>query len=174
MKYARHIQNLLNLEGVNLDPHKDASHYYQTMCRLIRASDCTIDRITPYLTAPVAPLEYGRNQIYCSDLFEVIVLHVPSKVETPVHDHGEACCCVHVIKGSVLNRVYRKHANETLEILSSKHFTADEFFYSPHGQIHSMYNPTDQPIVTLHVYTPPISGNHIYPNNVLQSHKEGV
>lgn len=171
MKYADCIQNLLQSVESKLNPRKDASYYFESICHLIQQSDCTMDRMIPYLTEPIAPLEYGRNRIYHSNLFEVIVLNIPPQVETPIHDHGESCCCVHVVSGVAMNHVYREKS-KNLQKVSSKKFREGEFFYSPHGQIHSMYNPTNHPLITLHVYTPPIEGNQIYQHHELLSQKE--
>lgn len=174
MKYADCIQCLLKSVEGKLDPRKDESDYFRSICHLIQQSDCTIDQITPYLTMPIAPLEYGRNQIYHSKLFEVLVLHVPPQVETPIHDHGESCCCVYVVSGTAVNHVYQKQSDSdyTLQRMGSEQVTEGSFFYSPYGQIHSMYNPTHQPLITLHVYTPPIEGHHIYTHYELISHEE--
>lgn len=175
MNYADCIQMLLKSVEGKLDPREDESAYFQSICRLIQQSDCTKQRLIPYLTAPVAPLKYGRNRIYYSNLFEVLVLHVPPQVETPIHDHGKSCCCVHVVSGTAVNHIYQRdsHIDQVLQKICCDQVLEGGFFYSSYGQIHSMSNPTNHPLVTLHVYTPPIEGNHIYTQPELLPHEEG-
>jgi cysteine dioxygenase len=133
--------------------------------RVLRETDCTLKQVTPYITPPVAPLNYGRNVIYQSELFEIIVLNLPAHTETPIHDHGESFCCAKVVSGGLVNRTYHllppdnSISTVTEEV---KHYTED-FFTVTKDQIHSMYNPSHEALITFHIYSPPIRNNQYYP-----------
>jgi cysteine dioxygenase len=133
--------------------------------QVLRSLDCNIKRVTPYITAPVAPLTYGRNVIYESELFEVIVLHLPPFIETPIHDHGLSFCCVKIVSGVLINRIYQVSNDQKTPTLTEEFiYQTDEYFHVPKDQIHSMYNPTPDPLVTFHIYSPPIRNNHYFPH----------
>ncbi|MCH5584691.1 cysteine dioxygenase family protein [Shimazuella sp. AN120528] len=129
----------------------------------MRRWNITYQNVSPYITSPVPPLHYGRNVIFRTKLFEVIVLQIPPYVETPIHDHGESFCSVKVVDGVLYNRVY--HIDKTsgdLEQIREERYEQNNYFVVTQDQIHSMYNPNNQPLITFHVYSPPIENNHIY------------
>jgi cysteine dioxygenase len=121
----------------------------------------TYEQIVPFITSPKPPLNYGRNVIYSTERFEVIVLHLPAHTETPIHDHGESFCCVKIIKGTLHNRIFDLSPHLTLR--KEDTYTADDYFTVTTDQIHSMYNPSKEALISFHIYTPPIRDNHIYP-----------
>lgn len=125
----------------------------------------TYEQTAPFITSPVPPLHYGRNVIVRSQPFEVIILHIPAHIETPIHDHGESFCCVKVVAGQLYNRIYEK--DKTTGILQQtreEKYVQGDYFTVSKDHIHSMYNPSDQPLHTFHVYSPPIQNNHFYTN----------
>ncbi len=133
--------------------------------QVLRSLDCDLEKVAPYITAPAAPLTYGRNVIYESDSFEVIVLNLPPYIETPVHDHGESFCCVKIVSGVLINRIYQVLNEQNLPTLSEEHiYQTNDYFHVPKDQIHSMYNPIPDPLVTFHIYSPPIKNNQYFPH----------
>jgi cysteine dioxygenase len=123
----------------------------------------TYEQTAPYITSPVFPLHYGRNVIARDQSFEVIVLHIPAHVETPIHDHGNSFCCVKVVAGQLYNRIYeRDKTTGKLQQTREEKYGAGEYFTVSKDQIHSMYNPSSEPLSTFHVYSPPIQNNQFY------------
>lgn len=126
--------------------------------------------VSPHLSSPVPPLHYGRKVLARFPLFEVIVLHVPPQVETPIHDHGNSFCCVQVIDGILCNRIYEiQPSTDTPIQVREETYRSNDFFAVTKDQFHSMYNPTSQPLITFHIYSPPIENNRIYQDNHIQN-----
>ena len=130
--------------------------------QMIRLFPCTTyEQVAPFITPPKTSLNYGRNVIYSSERFEVIVLNLPPFTETPIHDHGESFCCVKIIKGTVHNRIFEISSPQPTLIREEKYIT-DDYFTVTTDQIHSMYNPANEALITFHIYTPPIQNNQFY------------
>ncbi|MDR6226341.1 cysteine dioxygenase [Desmospora profundinema] len=131
--------------------------------RVIEQIHCTFEKITPYITPPQPPLNYGRNIIFRTDLFEAIVLNLPGHTETPIHDHGESIGCVYVVSGTVLNKVCTIPSHLRVPVLSEeKRYQSGEFIHINRGQIHSMHNPEQERLISFHIYSPPLKGTNTY------------
>ncbi|MFC7441804.1 cysteine dioxygenase [Laceyella putida] len=133
---------------------------FKILKQTIKKTDCTLERLDSYISPPAPPLHYGRNVIFRSDLFEAIVINLPPFTATPIHDHGESVCCVHVVSGSLVNRKYTNPARPSLT-REQWHKTGD-FIYCNYGEIHSMYNPCPKPLISFHLYTPPLRETKFY------------
>jgi cysteine dioxygenase len=133
--------------------------------QLIRNIPCSLQEISPHITLPIPPLTYGRNVIFQSELFEVIILNLPPHVETPIHDHGASFCCVKIVKGTLHNRIFTASAsqNHEMTLLREEIYSSDDYFTVTTDQIHSMYNPNEEAVITFHIYSPPIRDNRYYP-----------
>jgi cysteine dioxygenase len=126
--------------------------------------DCTRERIAPLVTNPQPPLSYGRNVVFRSDRFEAIVIHLPPGTETPIHDHGNSIGCVRVVAGTLENRVFTLKSGDTEPVLSSigRHLPGEYVVIGP-GLIHAMCNAGEEPMISFHVYTPPLENTKQYP-----------
>jgi cysteine dioxygenase len=128
---------------------------------ILSALDCTPELIAPYVSEPDR-LPYGRNVLFRSDEVEAIVVHLPARSETYIHDHGCSAGCALVVEGVMLNTVY--NADERGEAAYAAHFHVREgqTLLAPKGQIHQMSNPGARRTVSLHLYAPPLSGAKTY------------
>ncbi|MXQ55874.1 cysteine dioxygenase [Shimazuella alba] len=131
--------------------------------QLIRNIPCDFQEIAPHISLPTPPLTYGRNVIFQSKLFEVIVLNLPPLIETPIHDHGASFCCVKIIKGTLHNRIFATSQNREMTLLREEIYSTDDYFTVTTDLIHSMYNPNEEAVITFHIYSPPIRNNRYYP-----------
>lgn len=127
----------------------------------ISSIGCTSERIRPHITEPDI-LPYGRNVIYQSDHIEAIVVHIPGKKQTPVHDHGDSIGCAYVVEGSLVNKLYVLEKENKHFCYEQNRCMKGEFFYVTKGQIHNMCNPSEERLITFHVYSPPIKDMKIY------------
>ncbi|MBN2910281.1 cysteine dioxygenase family protein [Polycladomyces sp. WAk] len=125
--------------------------------------DCTRERIAPLVTQPRPPLRYGRNVVFRSDRFEAIVIHLPSGTETPIHDHGNSIGCIRVVAGTLENKVFTLSPHHSQPALSSTgRHQAGEYVLIGHGLIHAMRNAGEEPMISFHVYTPPLENTKQY------------
>lgn len=128
---------------------------------ILSALDCTPELIAPYVSEPEG-LPYGRNVLFRSDEVEAIVVHLPARSETYIHDHGCSAGCSLVVEGIMLNTIYK--ADERGEAVYAAQFRVKEgqTLPAPKGQIHQMSNPGARRTVSLHLYSPPLSGAKTY------------
>lgn len=124
---------------------------------------CTRERIAPLVTNPQPPLDYGRNVVFRSDRFEAIVIHLPPGMETPIHDHGRSIGCIRVVGGTLENRVFTLSSQDSRPVLSSTgSHQAREYVLIGHGLIHAMCNTGEEPMISFHLYTPPLENTKQY------------
>lgn len=115
----------------------------------------------PSLPEPTESKPYNRKLLYKSKEVEMLVMNW-SELECAPHDHGQSHGWIQVLSGTSQNTVYE--LNETglpIELFHQYHYKG-KYFYAPKKAIHKMqaYNQTD--LVTLHLYSPPITGMIVY------------
>jgi cysteine dioxygenase len=81
---------------------------------------------------------------------------------SPIHDHAGSTCAVRVIRGTASETVYQQTEHEVLQ--QTSHWVAGDVFGGSDGDIHAVGNfaPDDTPLVTLHVYSPPLTRMSLY------------
>ncbi|MDF2961792.1 MAG: hypothetical protein K0S39_3527 [Paenibacillus sp.] len=119
------------------------------------------EKVSPYIAEP-SYLPYGRCALFQSNDIEVILIHLPKLSQTYIHDHGASIGCALILEGEMTNAVYRLdgygYAQETGESTLKK----NQFLYAPQGQIHQMRNTGLERMLSLHVYTPRLTGVKVY------------
>jgi cysteine dioxygenase len=124
--------------------------------------------VQPYVTEP-DEYPYGRNVIYKSDDVEIIVVNLPPKSQTFIHDHGRSEGCVRVVRGELVNVIYEVTGPDQVDKILEHKVRANQIFSSPEGIIHQMVNRESQRVVSLHIYAPPLKGLTVYPQPELQN-----
>ncbi|MCK2004716.1 cysteine dioxygenase family protein [[Brevibacterium] frigoritolerans] len=134
------------------------------LVQAVQSLNLTFNEVSKYVTEP-KDLEYGRNVIYRSENVEVIVIHLPSMAKTLIHDHGLSIGCIFVVAGDFLNVSYKLKDKATYPIYDQvEEFSQHEILVVKEDTIHMMYNPTTSPVITFHIYTPPLKGGTTYPS----------
>jgi len=111
------------------------------------------DELTDHLLYP-EDLPYGRKCIYRSENFEVIVMSWKPRQESNIHDHGDSFGCVYSISGNANNILFNENL-ENIGIIPLINHTIAEV---PKGIFHKIENESDDFSVSLHFYSPPMSG----------------
>jgi cysteine dioxygenase len=107
-------------------------------------------------------LPYGRKVLYASEDVELILVHLPANADTRIHDHGQSVGAALVLEGQLINVIYHKdHAGHASPI-GEQRAHSDELFLAERNQIHQMRNPHSERVVSLHLYSPPLSGVQVY------------
>ncbi|KOR80803.1 hypothetical protein AM232_21980 [Bacillus sp. FJAT-21352] len=134
------------------------------LVQAVQSLNLTFNEVSKYVTEP-KDLEYGRNVIYRSENVEVIVIHLPSMDKTLIHDHGLSIGCIFVVAGDFLNVLYKLEDKVSYPIYDQvEEFSQHEILVVKEDTIHMMYNPTTSPVITFHIYTPPLKGGTTYPS----------
>lgn len=113
--------------------------------------------VFPFLESPDNK-PYGRRLLYQSPYIECLLMNWAPYGKCNIHNHGVSWGFVQIITGEVVNIIY----NHLLEPVTRITETTGNIFFTSKGIIHQMENLTKQPLVTLHIYCPPISEMKVY------------
>ncbi|MBY6035762.1 cysteine dioxygenase family protein [Fictibacillus nanhaiensis] len=104
---------------------------------------------------------YYRKLLYQNEDVELLVMNW-SELECAPHDHGNSHGWIQVLTGSSLNSVYEVKENGLPSELFEEIHQKGKFFYAPIKGVHKMKAAGGKDLVTLHLYSPPISGMMVY------------
>ena len=113
------------------------------------------------LPVPSHGKPYNRKLLYKNKEVEMLVMNW-SQLECAPHDHGDSHGWIQVLSGTSLNSVYEINGKGLPAELFHEYHHQGKYFYAPKKAIHKMqaFNQTD--LVTLHLYSPPITGMIVY------------
>ncbi|WHY74686.1 cysteine dioxygenase [Fictibacillus enclensis] len=130
----------------------------------IKQLDVRLEDVTPFLKEP-GNKPYGRQMFYQNDHIEILVMQWSTYLDCAPHDHGQSYGWVQIIAGSSDHWIYEiSPASLPLERLNRKE-KSGSYLNVGKGMIHKMGSRGEEPLITLHVYTPPISGMKVYDLN---------
>ncbi|MCM3690476.1 cysteine dioxygenase [Neobacillus niacini] len=113
------------------------------------------------LPEPSEGKPYNRKLLYKNDEVELLVMNW-SQLECAPHDHGNSHGWIQVISGTSLNSVYEVKGNSLPKELFYQYHHEGQYFYAPKKAVHKMQASNHTDMVTLHLYSPPISGMIVY------------
>ncbi len=109
---------------------------------------------------------YGRNLVYRTELYELLVLTWLPQQRTPIHDHGGQRCWMMVQSGKLFFKNFKPpHADGgPLEVLGpcETHVAGEAVYIDDGIGTHSIANASNQPAVSVHLYAAPIPRCRIY------------
>ncbi|WP_312028249.1 cysteine dioxygenase [Bacillus salinus] len=104
---------------------------------------------------------YSRELLYKNEEVELLVMNW-SELECAPHDHGSSQGWIQVLNGATINTVYEITENGLPSELFHEYQEKDNLFYAPKKGVHKMKAARQDELVTLHLYSPPISGMKVY------------
>jgi cysteine dioxygenase len=106
---------------------------------------------------------YERVLIHRSELYELVCLCWKPGQRTPIHDHHGSSCGLRVIEGTATEIRYEQDADGVCRRSGQVEAPAGTVCASQDGDMHEIVNlATDEPLISLHCYSPPISKFHIF------------
>lgn len=126
----------------------------------IKSLDITLAELEAYIE-DTDGFPYGRKLLYKSDFMEVLVMNWALDMDCSPHDHGSSRGYIQVIKGNSRHTIY-KLQDGVPQVAVEKVEEEGSLFYAPKGIVHKMGAMDNQPLVTLHYYTPPISNMKVF------------
>ncbi len=110
--------------------------------------------------------KYARNLILKTDNIEIILLCLMPGQNTPIHDHGKSDGVTIILEGKLSYTNYFPGGSKESGVLKS-----GDVEYIPANVEHKIANNTDEKIITLNIYSPPLdvcSSNPdlLYANNI--------
>jgi cysteine dioxygenase len=151
MTLTNKIKNVLDsLKHPSKDELKDA----------LLQLNITLDDLA-HLPEPAEGKPYNRELLYKNDEVELLVMNW-SQLECAPHDHGNSFGWIQVLSGTSHNSVYEVNRNGLPVELFYENHQKGTYFYAPKKAIHKMKASSYTDLVTLHLYSPPITGMIVY------------
>ncbi len=107
---------------------------------------------------------YCRKRLFKNQHCEVLILSWLNGQRSKIHDHLNTACGVRVLKGEAIETLFETAENGYIYAAQSTHHREGSVTVSMDNDIHQISNlqADDKPLVTLHVYSPPLSQFHLY------------
>ncbi|WP_372365779.1 cysteine dioxygenase family protein [Candidatus Uabimicrobium sp. HlEnr_7] len=111
---------------------------------------------------------YTRNLVKKTKAYELMVLCWPSHQTSPIHNHQGQDCWMHVISGEITEIQYHCLKDEdsgAWRIKEGDRLTcrpSETAYINDKICLHQICNNSDQPAITLHLYSYPIETCNIY------------
>lgn len=153
-----HVDIIRRLHGILAPLVNPAEEHLKHALKALQIHPCELD---PYVSEPVE-LPYGRNVLLRTADVEVVLIHLPSGAQSLPHDHGDSYGYEIVVEGELTNLLFASKADGSLYLAKKEVYPANSLLYMPRHQIHAINNAAQQRVVTLNVYTPPLSSCRKY------------
>jgi cysteine dioxygenase len=114
-----------------------------------------------HLPYPSDGKPYNRKLLFKNEEVEMLVMNW-SQLECAPHDHGHSHGWIQVLSGTSLNSVYEVKGNGLPTKLFHEYHQRGKYFFAPKKAIHKMQASNKTDLVTLHLYSPPITGMIVY------------
>lgn len=99
---------------------------------------------------------YARNTVFCNEHFELVVICWKVGQASAVHDHGNSYCLYLVVNGKMTEDLYQLDREGAPRLIRSRRWGRGAITISEGADIHCIKNDSDQPLVTVHIYSPPL------------------
>jgi cysteine dioxygenase len=120
------------------------------------------DELVPYLGFKEG--NYWRHRVCRNEFVEMLVLCWRPGQRTPIHDHNGSHGGVKVFRGMLWETTFTYDALAGLGYKSAREYSPGSVTGSDVPDIHQLGNPdvSEQDLVTIHVYAPPLGVLHTY------------
>ncbi len=150
---------------------KEVTHLYvkdkRKIAAAIESRSFELANFNEYLEDP-AGMPYGRRVLYLDEVMEVILMNWDSNSECLPHNHGCSEGWVKILKGCASHCLYSNRTTAP-SLANEERLSEGSVIFSPKRLIHSMANESNDPLVTLHFYFPPISNMEVFDINAMRS-----
>lgn len=99
---------------------------------------------------------YARNVVDVNDHFELVVICWQPGQKSAIHDHGKSNCLYLVVEGRMQEELYRVAAEGLVVPAAVRRWGRGDITVSAGKDIHCISNEGNQPLVTVHIYSPPL------------------
>jgi cysteine dioxygenase len=102
---------------------------------------------------------YTRNLMRESPWYYALVLCWKNGQRSPIHDHRGSTCAIYVLRGTLTETVCEFAPNGQVKAAFSRDFPAGSVLGSEDTDLHQVSNlqPGGADLVTLHIYSPPLT-----------------
>jgi predicted metal-dependent enzyme (double-stranded beta helix superfamily) len=161
-RFGEEASRLLSLTGLNLINIK---YWYENV---IIPNDLYVNAVE------YDSVTYKRNVLYRDEDIEILLICWMPGQKTPVHDHPDQGCLVRVLSGELHETLYNlgvryaspddkqsyfDHGYPEGSLRAAKHRsigTGAVSYLSGDRGVHRLWNKSEEPAMSLHVYSPPL------------------
>ncbi len=108
------------------------------------------------------PERYARNLIVRTQAFELLALCWLPGQQTIIHDHGGSVGAARVFKGTMTSRVFAAAEGRPVRLAGVDVVAPGGIAAVDRPDIHQLANPGPDELVTIHVYSPPLTTVSMY------------
>lgn len=107
---------------------------------------------------------YQRNLLHKSPHFHALILCWESGQRSPIHDHRGSACGMKILKGVATETLFERMPSDYIRAAGSHELFEGQVCGSFDADIHQVSNlqGDDAPLITLHIYSPPLMNMQIY------------
>jgi len=105
---------------------------------------------------------YQRNLIQKNEFYELVAICWTPGQLTPIHDHVGSDCAFKIINGVSTETTYNLNQEGLAYQIGVREYQAGEICASDEPDIHRVSNNSDNELINLHVYTPPLHAYNTY------------
>lgn len=128
----------------------------------LEAADISSEELQPYLGFKEG--NYWRHRVCRNEFVEMLVLCWRPGQRTPIHDHNGSHGGVKILRGTLWETTFTYNQLAGLQYQSACERAPGSVTGSDVPDIHQLGNPdvSEQDLVTIHVYAPPLGVLHTY------------
>lgn len=108
------------------------------------------------------PERYARNLIVRTQAFELLALCWLPGQQTIIHDHGGSVGAARVYRGNLTSRLFAAPDGQPARLASADVVGPGEIAAVDRPDIHQLANPGPDELVTIHIYSPPLTTVGVY------------
>ena len=139
------------------DPRLDL----RALVATLRESELNLGDLAPY--ARFGLFRYRRNPLFTTPALQAMLLCWRPGQESPIHDHRGSACAVKILSGVATETVFELNPTGRTSPLRQRRFHERTVAGSLDADIHRIANAEKKlPLVTLHVYSPPLTAMRLY------------
>lgn len=107
---------------------------------------------------------YQRNLLHQGPHYGALILCWKNGQRSPIHDHRGSACGVRVMKGVATETFFERVPSGFIRAAGSRELHEGQICGSFDADIHQISNlqSGDEPLITLHVYSPPLMNMRTY------------
>ncbi|MFZ0369307.1 MAG: cysteine dioxygenase family protein [Halobacillus sp.] len=113
-----------------------------------------------WLEAP-GPRPYYRQLLYADERVELLVMNW-ADIECAPHDHGDSTGWIQVLSGTTRHTIFKVEKGHLPKAVFSETKKEGVLLFAPRHGVHKMGRAGTNPLITLHLYSPPIRGMKVY------------
>jgi len=105
---------------------------------------------------------YQRNLIQKNEFYELVAICWTPGQLTPIHDHVGSDCAFKIVDGISTETTYSLNEQGLAYQIGVKEYQAGDICASDESDIHRVSNNSNNELINLHVYTPPLHAYKTY------------